>query len=97
MAKKRNFRPTINRCLLVGVSALLLNGCRLVVSNDGAGYILSESGNLSCHQASCTFPIETLLTDRLLAIPQDGYRFVQWLGRRRTHLLKRLGLHPAGD
>ncbi len=62
------------------LSILLLGGCRLELSNEGEGYIRSESGQLDCDLSSCEFAITEVTQDTLVAFPADGYRFIRWGG-----------------
>lgn len=62
-------------CLL-----LLAGGCRLVITTDHKGQILSTSGRFDCSQAECAFEITEQANDTLTALPAEGYRFVRWKG-----------------
>ena len=65
---------------VIGMSALVLASCRLVITTDGTGYIMSASGLSDCKQASCAFPITEEVSETFTAIPAEGYRFVRWKG-----------------
>jgi uncharacterized protein YkwD len=59
---------------------ILLSSCRLVISTDEMGHITSESGRFDCLETSCAFEITEKVTDRFTAVPEDGFRFVEWVG-----------------
>jgi len=59
---------------------ILLASCRLVISTDETGGILSASGSLDCDQPTCEFVIEERANETFTALPADGYRFVRWRG-----------------
>jgi len=63
--------------VLMGV---LLASCRLVIITDETGHIESVSGVNGCSQASCVIPVEGTFEDTFIAVPAEGYRFVQWNG-----------------
>lgn len=65
---------------LLCVSVLLLANCRLVITTDETGHIVSGSGDYTCELPSCEFPITEEITDTFLAVPAEGYRFVRWKG-----------------
>jgi uncharacterized protein YkwD len=65
---------------LVAMAALLLASCRLVITTDGTGRIVSSSGLSSCDQPSCAFTITEEVSETFTAIPAEGYRFVRWKG-----------------
>jgi uncharacterized protein YkwD len=67
------------RALLV-LSAAFLASCRLVITTDGSGHLVSSSGLLDCDQAACVIPVTEKITDTVTAIPAAGYRFVRWQG-----------------
>jgi uncharacterized protein YkwD len=68
------------RLALPGLAALLLCSCRLVISTDKTGYIVSASGSYDCDQSACEIPVTEPVSDTLTAIPAAGYRFVKWTG-----------------
>ncbi len=73
------------RILLV-FPLLLLASCRLVITTDATGHILSQSGDFDCDRPSCAFPITREVTETFTAVPAEGYRFAYWRGlcRRAT-------------
>lgn len=68
------------RQLLVALAALLLASCRLVITTDDSGHIVSASGVSSCDQASCIIDIDEPYSETFTAVPADGFRFVKWEG-----------------
>ena len=80
-----NWGSSIGR-LLLGACLITLTSCRLLISTDETGHIMSASGHYSCDSPSCAFPISEEITETFTAVPADGYRFVQWRGicRRAT-------------
>ncbi len=63
---------------LAAGSFVLLASCRLVITTDDTGHIISESGQFDCAQASCAFDIDGPVIDDFTAVPAEGYRFVRW-------------------
>jgi uncharacterized protein YkwD len=68
------------RLLLILLGGLFLASCRLVITTDLGGYVVSASGDYDCQEARCTFDIPESVTDTFTAIPAEGYRFVRWNG-----------------
>ncbi|PLW70735.1 CAP domain-containing protein [Pseudohalioglobus lutimaris] len=73
-------RQFFGKTVLLGFSMLALASCRLVISTDEGGHILSSSGQADCAQASCAVPITEEITETFTAVPADGYRFISWTG-----------------
>lgn len=69
----------ITRSVLL-VSCVLLASCRLVIVSDETGRIFTASGRYDCDNAECAFEIKRKITDRFIAVPAEGYRFVRWGG-----------------
>ncbi len=57
---------TLNRSVLKHAALIMsvtaLASCRLVITTDDTGRIVSESGSYDCDQASCAFTITELVT-----------------------------------
>ena len=70
---------TSSRWLAI-IAPLLLASCRLVITTDETGHIVSESSTMDCDQAVCAFEITESVTDTFTAVPAQGYRFVRWTG-----------------
>jgi uncharacterized protein YkwD len=64
----------------LGLSIVLLASCRLVITTDETGHIISASRANDCDQASCSIPIEGLFSESFTAVAAEGYRFVGWKG-----------------
>ena len=64
----------------MALMVVLLASCRLVISTDETGAILSTSGALDCVLATCEFNIEERVNETFTAVPAQGYRFVRWRG-----------------
>lgn len=64
--------------VLLGLSIVLLASCRLVITTDETGHIISASGSLDCDKSVCAFPITEETTDTFTAVPATGFRFVKW-------------------
>ncbi|QFU74328.1 hypothetical protein EY643_00945 [Halioglobus maricola] len=80
---------TVSRLAAYATVALLLGGCRLVITTDAKGHIESASNLYSCEQPSCAFEITEEISDTFTAVPAEGYRFVRWQGicaRSVTHI-----------
>ena len=71
--------PLAKRSILFS-AFLLLASCRLVITTDGMGSITSESGLYDCAEASCAFDITEKVTNTFVAVPAQGYRFIEWQG-----------------
>ncbi|MFK8050402.1 MAG: CAP domain-containing protein [Halioglobus sp.] len=69
-----------SRKVLLGLVILLLPSCRLIITTDNTGSIVSTSGSASCDQASCVIPIDAPLRETFTAVAAEGYRFVRWEG-----------------
>ncbi len=74
-----NVVRTLPLCLVV----LVLASCRVILTNDGGGSIVSLSGAHNCSSASCEFTLSDSLNDTFTAVPEDGYRFSGWLHLER--------------
>lgn len=74
------FNRAFGKRVVVGLAIIFLAGCRLVITTDETGYIVSASGSADCSQASCVIPITERVTEIFTAVPADGYRFVSWTG-----------------
>ncbi|MEM1113201.1 MAG: MopE-related protein [Pseudomonadota bacterium] len=62
------------------LALLVMTGCRLVLTTDESGYIVSASGLYDCTSGSCVFPMPQTTLVSLTAVPAEGYRFVRWHG-----------------
>jgi hypothetical protein len=80
MKKADDYMRTTCMRVFVGLSIIVLASCRLVITIDETGHIVSASGSMDCTEASCEFPVEEKLTETFTAIPAEGYRFVRWKG-----------------
>ena len=69
--------PAVRQALL-GLAIVMLASCRLVITTDETGHIISASGSMDCDTSSCTFPITEETTDTFTAVPAAGFRFVKW-------------------
>ena len=78
MEKLSSFNRSFSKGALLCLSILLLASCRLVITTDDTGHIVSASGSSDCYEASCPFPITGSFTETFTAVPADGYRFVRW-------------------
>lgn len=65
---------------LIAIALLFLASCRIVITTDGTGYILSASGDYDCEQSRCVSKVTESITETFTAIPLEGYRFVRWQG-----------------
>lgn len=65
---------------LLGLAIVFLAGCRLIITADETGSIMSASGSADCEQGSCVIPIPERLNDTFTAVAANGYRFVRWEG-----------------
>ncbi|MEH6589611.1 MAG: MopE-related protein [Halioglobus sp.] len=72
--------PAWVKSVFLGLSVLVLASCRLVITTDETGHILSASGAHNCDLTSCTIPIEELFGESFTAVAADGYRFAGWKG-----------------
>ncbi|MFV8819644.1 MopE-related protein [Haliea sp. E17] len=68
------------RAACLAAACLAVASCRLVVSHDASGTILSASGLYSCPGTTCSFEIDQRTSDTFTAEPAEGYRFVRWEG-----------------
>jgi len=80
LKKARFFNRSFAKHALLGLSIVLLASCRLVITTDEKGYIISASGLSDCSQASCVINITEPLSETFTAVPADGFRFVSWEG-----------------
>ncbi|RLQ22642.1 hypothetical protein DWB85_06575 [Seongchinamella sediminis] len=82
MSSSDHYRQLRGVCRLAGLSLglCLLASCRLVITTDSTGSIVSGSGTLDCDQPECAFEIKQSVTDAFNAVPAAGYRFVRWTG-----------------
>lgn len=71
---------SIAKGALLGLSLVVLAGCRLVITTDETGHIVSASGEHDCQRDSCIVDIKETFTDIFTAVPAEGYRFVRWEG-----------------
>ncbi|MEH6582748.1 MAG: CAP domain-containing protein [Halioglobus sp.] len=78
--KNCGFSGAMGKQVLLILSIIGLAGCRLVMSTDGTGHIVSASGQMDCAQTSCEFSVTERTTDTFTAVPTEGYRFVAWQG-----------------
>jgi hypothetical protein len=79
-ARKNLIAPVIARRLLLSFSFLFLVSCRLLITTDETGHIVSGSGSADCAQAVCVIPISDTYTETFTAVATQGYRFVKWGG-----------------
>ena len=68
------------RRLVIGASLVVLASCRLVITTDETGHIVSDSGLLNCIETSCEFSVDENVSETFTAVPAEGYRFVRWKG-----------------
>lgn len=73
------FAITATRILLC-LSCIFITSCRLVITTDESGSIISASGLYDCDQAECVFEIEEKVTETFSAVPAEGHRFIRWQG-----------------
>ena len=77
-------RYIINRSIgmrsLLALSLVMLASCRLIITTDETGHIVSASGAWDCDQATCVIPINEFYTETFTAVPAEGYRFAGWTG-----------------
>ena len=78
--KTKIFKHTIGKCAFLGLSLVLLSSCRLVITTDEMGHIVSASGLSDCSSASCPITITEDFTETYTAVPAEGFRFVKWEG-----------------
>lgn len=78
--KTHKFGRSVGKNALLILSIVLLASCRLIITTDETGHIVSASGLNDCDQAFCAFPVTEEITETFTAIPADGYRFVSWKG-----------------
>lgn len=71
---------SFRKLALLGMSIALLSGCRLIITTDETGHIVSASGSSDCDQASCALTITEHFRETFTAVPAEGYRFVGWTG-----------------
>jgi uncharacterized protein YkwD len=78
---KRNIiSRSIGMRSLLALSLVMLASCRLIITTDETGHIVSASGTWDCDQATCVIPINELYTETFKAVPAEGYRFAGWTG-----------------
>ena len=70
----------ILRRIFPGFLIVLLASCRLVITTDGTGHIVSASGSSDCNLETCVIPVTGPLRESFTAVPAEGYRFVRWEG-----------------
>lgn len=80
LTKTTIFSGTFFRNALIGVSLVFLASCRLVITTDDTGYLVSASGTANCKQASCVIPITEVYAETFTAVAADGFRFIGWTG-----------------
>jgi len=68
------------KMLLLGLSFVFLASCRLIITTDETGSIISASGSADCDQDSCAITINNPMSETFTAVPAQGYRFVRWEG-----------------
>jgi uncharacterized protein YkwD len=78
--KNCRFRLFVFKRILAGLAIVLLASCRLIITTDGSGHIVSLSGATDCDQPSCIIPINEPLIETFTAVSAEGYRFVRWEG-----------------
>jgi hypothetical protein len=78
--KKNIIARIVVKWLLFSLSILFLASCRLLITTDETGYIISGSGSADCAQASCEISISDIYTETFTAVAAQGYRFVKWDG-----------------
>jgi uncharacterized protein YkwD len=66
--------------VFIGASLVVLASCRLVITTDETGHIVSASGLMNCVEASCEVSIDETVSETFTAVPAEGYRFVSWNG-----------------
>jgi uncharacterized protein YkwD len=66
--------------VLLSLAIVFLAGCRLIITTDETGSIISASGSASCEQDSCVIAITEPRNETFTAVAADGYRFVRWEG-----------------
>lgn len=66
--------------VLLTLSIIFLASCRLVITTDETGSIISASGSADCNQGSCAISINGPMSETFTAVPAEGYRFVRWDG-----------------
>ncbi len=73
------------RGILISVALVMLAGCRLLITVDETGIIISASETLDCTEGTCEIEVTDTLTETFTAIPSEGYRFVGWKGICRPY------------
>ena len=68
------------RYIAVIAGVILLSSCRLVITTDETGRIVSASGSYDCNSSSCPITITEDFYETFTAVPADGFRFVSWDG-----------------
>ena len=64
------------RRISMALMVVLLASCRLVISTDETGAILSTSGTLDCVLATCEFNIEERVNETFTAVPAQGLSLI---------------------
>ena len=64
----------------LAAAVIVLGGCRLIITADDTGHIISDSGQFDCLEGECTWEITEQVQDNFTAVPAPGYRFVRWRG-----------------
>ncbi len=72
--------PSLAKATMLGLSLTLLASCRLVITTDEGGHIMSSSGQVDCAEERCIFPVTEEVTETFTAVAANGYRFVRWEG-----------------
>ena len=80
LVEANTFKCPQGKYLALFLSVVLLSSCRLVITTDETGQIVSASGSSDCNQASCEIAITEEFTDTFTAVAADGFRFVGWEG-----------------
>ncbi len=63
------------------ISVLVLASCKLIVTADEGGKVVSKSGSYNCNGTSCTFDVPADgLSETFTAVPDEGYVFTGWKG-----------------
>jgi len=58
----------------------MLASCRLVVTTDGNGKLVSDSGSSDCEGSVCYISIEEPYRETFRPVAAEGYRFAGWTG-----------------
>jgi uncharacterized protein YkwD len=71
---------SIGKRSLLALSLVMLASCRLIITTDETGHIVSASGASDCDQATCVIPINEFYTETFTAVAAEGFRFAGWAG-----------------